>query len=381
MCGITFVHRIDKERANKAIMKRYHHQKSRGSDGFGYVAIHNKKLKSYKRAKLESQIRTFIEKENADTILFHHRFPTSTPNIKESAHPIKVSSIDLKYDYYLTHNGIIENADDLKEKHEKLGFVYNTELTKKWITSGATYKNTMFNDSEALAIEVALAIDTNSLEIEAEGSIAFIVAQVHKSTNAVKAIYYARNNGNPLKFYQDKLLISVGSESEGKLIDPYKLYRLDLKTSKITEQKLDIPAYMYASYTNYGSGAGITGFRTSNDDDTDYNDTRKKDDKGWSGDDDYDFSDFGYGKRKTQLLDLGTISNPSRRLEALQDKWYEVQKEIEETENILSQIQDRITVDNDMENEVIEGEAILDTLYAQLDELEQDINQESLICF
>jgi len=253
MCGITFVHKADKKPANKSIMKRYRDQKHRGSDGFGFLAIHNGKLKSYKRAKLESQIEDMLNKEEAQTVLFHHRYPTSTPNFKESAHPIKVSSIDLTFDYYVVHNGIITNADDLKEKHEALGFVYNTEITKKFLTSDTTYKESMFNDSEALAIELALTIDKGTMSIEAKGSIAFIVAQVHKSTNKVLGLWYGRNDGSPLKISKNKDFISIGSETEGQTVPANNsIFRLDIEKMTVSEYSFNIPLYQVYSSQSIG---------------------------------------------------------------------------------------------------------------------------------
>lgn len=368
MCGITFVHRIDGLTANKSILKRYHKQKSRGSDGFGYIAIKKNKLKSYKRAKLESQIKTFIDKEEAETILFHHRFPTSTPNFKESAHPIKVSSIHLKYDYYLVHNGIISNADELKEKHEALGFVYNTEITKKFMTSGETYKQSCFNDSEALAIEVALMIDKGTKKIEAKGSIAFIVAKVHKSSNNLVGIYYARNYGNPLKYCKSKDLISIGSESEGEPVPADILFKLDLKSNKITEQAIEIPQYQ--NYYGY-SGCGFNGYRDKAE--TTYGDEY-----------DYDYPKGGFRKLQGQLAlkasdqDVYQDQEFNREIDEKEKRWNELEDEI----TILSQQLDLYEENNDgtpeAENRIIELEAILDSLDDERQEIEEAITMATI---
>lgn len=360
MCGITFIHRLDKRVANKSILKRYHKQKSRGSDGFGYVAIQNNKLKSYKRAKLESQIKTFIEKEKAETILFHHRFPTSTPNFKESAHPIKVSNMSLKYDYYLVHNGIITNADDLKEKHEALGFIYNTEIKKKFLTSGQTYTQSCFNDSEALAIDIALAIDKGTNKIEAKGSIAFIVAKVHKSSNNVVAIYYGRNTGNPLKIGKTKDLISIGSESEGTIVPAEVLFKLDLKTGETTQASLDIP-----EYTSYSYGYGNYGYRTSDGYTTTF------------GDDDEDEKkmerDWGWADRQNQLdFPKGEVS------QEMADRWNTIDWEIMQTEALLEGLEAKDDGSPEAQNSIIECEAILDSLNDERDALDTEITRATL---
>ncbi len=160
MCGLCFVTRFDGHSAKKKIRKLYFHQKSRGTSGYGYVSVAEGKVGTA-RAIDEKGIMEFLNEEQSNTILFHHRTPTSTPNVVESTHPIEVKNKILEHDYYVAHNGIISNADTLKKKHEGLGFEYTTELEKVWKTKKNHYykDEVIFNDSEALAIEVALVIE------------------------------------------------------------------------------------------------------------------------------------------------------------------------------------------------------------------------------
>lgn len=251
MCGIIHCKKTNKsEIAKKLVAKRYDKQSARGKEGFGFVEIKNGFVVGEIRTQTEKEILEHLEKSEADEIMFHHRYPTSTPNVIESTHPIKVSNPKLKYNYYVIHNGIISNDDDLKADHLTQGFYYTTAITKKWITTGNVYKSELFNDSEALAIDFALAIENNT-EIKAKGSIAIIALQYEKETGKAISLYFGRNSGNPLCIEQDRNFFSLSSES-GKQLDSDILYKLDYDTNEITEEKKRIGDYFdYKDWTGY----------------------------------------------------------------------------------------------------------------------------------
>lgn len=238
--------------ANKAVLKRYHKQKSRGREGFGFIEIKDGVVIGGKRAEDEKDILKALEESTADEILFHHRFPTSTPNFIESTHPIEVKHRSLKYTYYVVHNGIIQNDEEMKKEHEKEKFVYTTAIKKQWITKGNVYSEAMFNDSEALAIDFAKSIEKGT-PMKSKGSIATIALQVDKKTKKAVALFYGRNTGNPLKVEQGKDLFGLSSES-GKEIKVNTLYRYDYATGTITDEykTIGLPAYSQSSYGVYG---------------------------------------------------------------------------------------------------------------------------------
>ena len=208
MCGIIFVERKNGSSANSMVLKRFEKQRSRGTEGFGYAAIKNGKVKHTIRAEDEKDIVPKLAKEKETTILFHHRYPTSTPNMEEATHPIYVSNQSLKYDYYIVHNGIISNPDELKKSHLKLGFIYTTRIVTKTETIKTVYSQECYNDSEAFAIDFALSLE-NSKEIKSSGSIAFIALQVNKINKTVENIYYGRNHGNTLHIEEDKTFFAL----------------------------------------------------------------------------------------------------------------------------------------------------------------------------
>jgi glutamine phosphoribosylpyrophosphate amidotransferase len=248
VCGIIHVKRKNGILANKAVIKRYYKQKSRGSEGFGFIELKNGKVIGGKRAENEKDIINELEKSEADEILFHHRFPTSTPNFIEATHPIEVKHKSLKYNYYVVHNGVITNDEDLKEKFEKEGFTYTTKMKKQWITQNNTYSTEIFNDSESLAIDIAKAIENNTT-IKSNGAIAVIALQVDKKTKKAVALYFGRNYGNPLKMESMGDFFGLSSE-EGKLLDTNFLYRYDYETGEIVGTKKDIGSYA-VSYSQY----------------------------------------------------------------------------------------------------------------------------------
>ena len=239
MCGIILVDKKQYKAAKKSVWKRYENQKERGQSGFGFVAFDSGRLVKYARSANEKQIEEQLASCEAPLIMFHHRYPTSTANVAEAAHPIKVSNKMLEYDYYLIHNGIIRNDSELKKDHEKLGFAYTTKIVKKWITTGQTYENQEWNDSEALAIEIALLLEDKTDKVHAEGDYAFIVAQTTKA-GRLSGIYYGTNGGNPITLTDDKNIFALQSEDGLRKVEAGKLFSYDWKKHTSCEVQANI---------------------------------------------------------------------------------------------------------------------------------------------
>lgn len=256
MCGIVYNWRTDGRPAAKQTLKRYNAQKDRGDDGFGFIAISSTgKIDAYKRYQSESEARAGLSPLPHSHVLFHHRFPTSTINIAESAHPIEVRHDELKHAYYVVHNGVISNPQELRTRHLALGYRYQTEIeTKYHASSGQVYSGaTVFNDSEALAIELARTIEGKQPRVEARGSIAYVVLEVNRA-NRLVATYYGTNGGNPLTVSRANGLL-VASEG-GKAIPPDTCYRVDAKTGAESVMLLPMSSYIHyaAPYSYKGIG-------------------------------------------------------------------------------------------------------------------------------
>lgn len=246
MCGIIHVKRTDGIPAKKMVIKRYQKQKRRGSNGFGYIAIKNDSIVGNERATTEKEILDKLQKENAPEILFHHRLPTHGPNLPELAHPLLVTHPDFKYQYYVAHNGIISNHSFLRTRHLDEGFVYRTEvLTKQFVQKSVYVQQLEWNDSEALAIETALALENKKTTIDTEGAAAVIVLQV-KNNQVINRFAY-RNLGNPLNYHKDKKGIVLSSEGEGTTLNTYSVYRI-LDNGDKEEVKGIVSPISYQSY-------------------------------------------------------------------------------------------------------------------------------------
>lgn len=252
MCGIIYVKREDGIPANRMVEKRYQAQKTRGKEGFGYVSLENGVIKDYFRSSEEIDILEALETDPSTEILFHHRFPTSTENYAEAAHPIKIVHESLEYDYYMVHNGVISNDKELKEEFSAIGYKYSTELTysvfswaKKLLS---VYK---WNDSESLGIDLALAIESGQTKIKSKGSIAFIMIQTEKGSANAKSMFFGRNDSNPLKIdFISKCYLALTSAGNGKDVDPHTLFKLDYSTGEISESLLEI-GYKYTNKYSY----------------------------------------------------------------------------------------------------------------------------------
>lgn len=256
MCGIVYVKRKDGLPAAKSVKKRYQTQKSRGTEGYGYVAIKDNEIVSYKRAPTEHEIMQLLDKETAPEILFHHRFPTSGPNVEEMAHPIFVASKKLlKYQYFVAHNGVIRNALERKTEHYKQGFLYSTELREALRSpyTGKTYDSSYckFNDSEALATDTALVLEGKENEILSEGPAA-IVAIVSEGKKVIDRVFY-RNHANPLYITSNDHMVSLTSGFQKRSSEVTALH---IKRLNEEDKMEDHPSKAYVptaySYPNTG---------------------------------------------------------------------------------------------------------------------------------
>ena len=202
MCGLIFVRRKNNKAAADIVAEAYQIQKSRGSEGFGYIALTDG-VARVERDTTETGIMRKLRQERSSEIMFHHRRPTSTENYIFATHPIIVSNPMLQYDYMFIHNGVISDSDTARRRHENLGFEYNTyhEYYNTTEHNGKVYSGTKyykFNDSEALAVELALFEEDHISEINVAGTIAFMGYQLEKGTNRVVKRMWGHNTGNPL---------------------------------------------------------------------------------------------------------------------------------------------------------------------------------------
>lgn len=216
MCGIIAViaKRGDKEKAREAMMNQFENQHNRGGRGFGLVEL---TPKGFRVRKATEPIKALLDVRMSDAgiLLFHHRAPTSTDNTLQTAHPILVSHAELSGDWYVEHNGVIRNCDELKKKHEALGYVYNTVETKTYSMNNHYSK---YNDSEAFAIELVRYLEGLITEVEWQGPAAFTAAKISKKTNKPSCIVFGRGETNPLQMFEDEDNLIIASDIPGQVM-------------------------------------------------------------------------------------------------------------------------------------------------------------------
>lgn len=219
-------------------MKRYRAQRMRGTDGFGfYIPETNRLTHNTKEGRTMSLLRR--EKE-ASEILFHHRMPTSTINVRNACHPFSTKDY-FENNYVVVHNGVLHNELTLKREHDDLGITYISEQ-----------EDGSFNDSEALTYDIARYLEGHTTELTASGSIAFIAIK-RDSTGKAVALFFGRNGGNPLMIKHTKFSITISSEGDGTPAEINQLYCYIYDTGELTKTPLTIPYTSYSSGYRYGS--------------------------------------------------------------------------------------------------------------------------------
>jgi predicted glutamine amidotransferase len=238
MCGIISVKNLkDNQPVNNIIKILYQNQKYRGQQGFGFVGLNKERIGTY-RATEEKGIIKYLNEYQYDEIIFHHRLPTSTQNTIKSTHPF-IIAIDNKK-YYFMHNGIIQNAEILKENHFQRGIAY------------ASQEGLDFNDSESLAWDFCLWLNNQQEKLQAQGSVAFVCLETEKESHRAEKLYFYRNNTAPLKIYKDNTLLLLASEGNYAETKKNWLYFWDYQKRQIRRYKfMDIQSPRTFSFNRY----------------------------------------------------------------------------------------------------------------------------------
>lgn len=241
MCGLVYANSFDGSSVNKLVWKQFDKQRSRGVQGFGFF---NGRYTI--KAALEKRIKHKLEskRNQTDLLLFHHRFPTSTENVKRAAHPFNTGDYFGNVRYVLIHNGVVRNARSVREKHIAL---------EKPIQYQSLLDNGKFNDSEALLWDFALTMEGKQKDLTAYGDIAFICIRL--VDNVPEQMYFGRNGMRPLKMKRDKFSMMLSSEGEGEVVKAATLYTYHYKKKRLNQKFFRIPSYDPSSSTwNYGKG-------------------------------------------------------------------------------------------------------------------------------
>lgn len=251
MCGLITSISFNKEKFNNSqrILKQYLNQRTRGLEGFGFIAKKGDELILY-RSKKEESIKERLEKlGDTDFILFHHRKPTSSPNAVKSNQPIVINHNSLEYKYFFIHNGSILNHDDLQKEYEKTGYKYSSKVKTYYTTKENATSET--NDSESLGIALAMFIEGKETLIKAEGIVACFLLQVDTNNNPLNLFFF--RDGKPIVFYRNQAGMFFSSEGKGEDLHDKRLYCYNLSSNVL---KFDILTQTYKEEM---------GFKTSSD--------------------------------------------------------------------------------------------------------------------
>ena len=279
-------------RVKNYIVDQYQDQISRGTKGYGLVEIGEDGFTEVLRATTEAKILLDAYSSKAKHMLFHHRSPTSSENFLDQTHPMEIEHEELAYVWQIMHNGVINNADDLKKAHETLGYVYLTEYKAKY----TSYSAQKFNDSESLAIELARYLEGKGIEgkmpvMNTKGGFAFIAAAMDKMSRIQKV--YIGNNGygginladNGQAYYfaseektgeavpKDEIIvfnakyIASGEREGGKILDGFEMAKEPIKIDYYIEPEEIKSPYQsnwsrdFQDHRSYGrSGKAPVGF-------------------------------------------------------------------------------------------------------------------------
>ena len=233
----------------------YEGQKHRGNDAFGVVAFDSG---SYYVDKWidEGSFLGSLEELKYSEMLIHTRFPTSTDNVIESAHPFIVERGDRRF--YFIHNGIINNSLELKAKHDLLGVGY--EYKSLDVKSGK------FNDSEALAFEIVDWVVGGCVgEVSARGSVAMIMLEQSISSGRAVGLYFYRNDMNPLTMLKTSGVFMLASEGLPDDVESGKMFRYDYASGDVSCVGELLIGGVYGYSSGWGVGGASYGYLKSED--------------------------------------------------------------------------------------------------------------------
>jgi hypothetical protein len=212
---------------NNAVLQQFDLQRHRGVQGFG---IFDGQFLNMVHETTEDKMLKWLCKYDSNILLMHHRFPTSTKNVKKAAHPFSTRGFFGDNEYILAHNGVIKNADKMFQDHQERGIDYQS-LLDDW----------KFNDSEALLWDFALYMEGYQDDVQSIGDVAFICLK--KVKGKLTEMHYYRNAGRPLRFNWTRKVMELSSEGEGDMIPVDVLHTWNYEEETIETTHMQIPEY------------------------------------------------------------------------------------------------------------------------------------------
>lgn len=255
MCGIIGCLVNNPSHIKRDIIRIYRNQQYRGKSGFGVAVKHIDGEIERRRTRFEHEIfREDIWDEivEDDLLIFHHRIPTSSPNIPNCNHPLANSTQTL----YLAHNGIITGYDELNQRE----FESKIELHETQKMGWKHYDD--FTDSELCLhrLDDLLLKNDMLVSVKVLGEENFFSAFLIFHANEHK-IYFVSNGAdlNYYKFRDNKFISSLPYNKKFKEID-YTFGYIDgeknvIKPLEKSYYQSCIPAYWESNKGFYDDSA------------------------------------------------------------------------------------------------------------------------------
>jgi hypothetical protein len=188
----------------------------------------------------ESRIKALLNRTKGENeeVLFHHRYATSTIDIRNACHPFSTKD-NFEYQYVGVHNGVVRNSKELRAEHEKMGIKYVS-----------VQENDTFNDSEALIYDLARVFEGQVDSVTAAGSIAFIVVKRDMHGKPL-TLFFGHNAGNStLVMKRTEHSLTISSTGEGDHVPINQLHMFDYETREVRTVPMYLPSYVAGGNTS-----------------------------------------------------------------------------------------------------------------------------------
>ncbi len=246
MCGLVYFNSTSGNPVNRKVLRAYKKQRNRGTQGFGfYIPSTNRLVHNPAEDRIKSLLT--MPQNLASEVMFHHRMPTSTANVRNACHPFSTKAYFGSTDFVMIHNGYLFNEHELKANHKALGIDYVS-----------VQPDGRFNDSEALLWDLALTLTGKQTAPKATGAIAFVM--IERRNGKPYALHFGRNS-SPLRLMlgpDGQTPISLTSEGYGRSIDAQTLYTYVYELGTLTKKPFAMSDGWYETNSK-GYGLGRTG--------------------------------------------------------------------------------------------------------------------------
>jgi glucosamine 6-phosphate synthetase-like amidotransferase/phosphosugar isomerase protein len=196
MCGIIGFVVNDCNGVLDRLESIYENQQSRGRQGAGFAIKRGKKIMRFRSQNPKTALKEIAKRQLrvGDMVLFHHRFPTSSPNKAKFNHPISSEDGSI----ILIHNGHISNDKALYKRMRATHQFETRYKTSKESKAGITDSEVMVHSLEENLRSGGISGGFRAMADDVDGN--FAVACFIKPHNR---IFLFKNAHNPIIVSKD----------------------------------------------------------------------------------------------------------------------------------------------------------------------------------